>query len=276
MIISSISRKELETSNPTLLSMIEKEIDVLKRFSNEKDHSFIEAAVWADDNKELEFNQFTPWHYSDTPIITPDFSGDIDLERMNVTWAIKQMKNTLSNTSAPSFDSNLALSFSWRYLLHLVGDLHQPLHSSSLYSSQFPLGDEGGNLIRINFTDPAYPDVTNLHALWDACVGQYGSVYAPLAEEDYERVMLVVEEITKEVTKESVKEKLEVKDVEEWAKESYVIAKEFVYTVNDGDTITEDYIKQGRKIVNERLALAGYRLALMMEELYKPHVMISE
>jgi hypothetical protein len=71
-------------------------------------------------------------------------------------------------------------------------------------------------LIRITFTDIVYPDVTNSHALWNACVDQYESVYVPLTEKEYERVTQVVEKIKKEIIMEDVRKKLKINDVEEW------------------------------------------------------------
>ena len=58
-------------------------------------------------------------------MVDPDFSGDIPVENMNVTWAINEMTKTLSNSNLPSMDSGLAISF----------------------SNQFPDGDEGMQLI---------------------------------------------------------------------------------------------------------------------------------
>jgi len=272
MIISRIAFDELKSKNSTLLSVIEREIDILKKFSNENNHSFVEAAIWADDNKEIQFNQFTQWHYSNNPVVDPDFSGDIPIENMNVTWAINEMTKTLSNSNLPSMDSGLAISFSWRYLLHLVGDLHQPLHASTLFSNQFPDGDEGGNSFEIRF-DPLFPDITNLHSLWDACVGQYGSIYAPLSEQEWATIGDIALNITSTYPRERVQERLAITDVNVWADESYRLARDIVYdSIQPGDTVSQEYIQRGQAAVNEQLAVAGYRLADKMQKLVgHPH-----
>lgn len=57
----------------------------------------------------------------------------------------------------------MEVAFMARYLIHLIGDLHQPLHCTTYVSGQFPMGDEGGNLIHIMFEGK--PDV--LHYFWD-------------------------------------------------------------------------------------------------------------
>jgi hypothetical protein len=55
------------------------------------------------------------------------------------------------------------LALTW--LLHLIGDLHQPLHTTALYAVDlFPTGDRGGN-------DVGVRGATNLHALWDGALG---------------------------------------------------------------------------------------------------------
>lgn len=51
----------------------------------------------------------------------------------------------------------------FRFLVHLVGDIHQPLHSVSLWNHQFPNGDQGGNRFIVSFQN-----MTNLHAVWDS------------------------------------------------------------------------------------------------------------
>lgn len=52
-----------------------------------------------------------------------------------------------------------------RYLVHLVGDIHQPLHSVSLYNRTFPKGDAGGNLLKIRILNGTSQ---NFHSFWDS------------------------------------------------------------------------------------------------------------
>ena len=59
-----------------------------------------------------------------------------------------------------------AQSFNLRLLIHYLGDVHQPLHSSELYSYDFPNGDRGGNSFLIK--SDTNPIVTNLHMFWDS------------------------------------------------------------------------------------------------------------
>jgi hypothetical protein len=52
-----------------------------------------------------------------------------------------------------------------RYLIHVIGDIHQPLHASELFNDGlFVNGDQGGNLFKIKYKD----HIDNLHKLWDS------------------------------------------------------------------------------------------------------------
>lgn len=52
-----------------------------------------------------------------------------------------------------------------RYLVHVAGDIHQPLHSVSLFNETYPSGDRGGNSLKIVLLNGT---VNNLHSFWDA------------------------------------------------------------------------------------------------------------
>jgi hypothetical protein len=263
MIISRIALEELEQQDPAYLKQIQTEIDILTEFSMEGNHSFVESAVWADDNKGIAWSAFNGWHFVDTPVIDPDFKGETENEAMNATWALYEMRKTLRNKNSPKFNSDLALSFAWRYLIHLAGDIHQPLHASSYYSAQFPNGDRGGNSFKITY--PEDKQVTNLHALWDACVGQYGSIYAPTTETQYEYLSQVAANLTAEYPRSKVSARVSILDERVWAEESNQIAQDYVYNgITPNSTPSEEYLKRGRAIIDEQLAVAGYRLADVM------------
>ena len=58
-----------------------------------------------------------------------------------------------------------------RFLVHIIGDIHQPLHTATLFSKLFPNGDLGGNAF--NITYPARKSLKDLHSYWDATAGNY-------------------------------------------------------------------------------------------------------
>ena len=115
--------------------------------------SLDEAATWPDDMRSAPeaFWQktATPWHYVTLNGITYDHAppeGDA-LE------ALKHFRSVLRDPQASLADKQLAL----RFIVHLVGDLHQPLHVGKCC-------DRGGNEIKVSW----FGKPTNLHAVWDS------------------------------------------------------------------------------------------------------------
>ncbi len=120
-------------------------------------------ATWADDVRAARKNG--PWHFIDIPrtetepnvmkycpaLGTPSATGELPGCVIN---AIQAQLAVLSDASAPVRNRAEAL----RYVIHFVGDLHQPLHTTDN-------NDHGGNCTRLQFYDLAHP--TNLHAVWD-------------------------------------------------------------------------------------------------------------
>lgn len=263
MIIARIAYEEIKVKDPAYFKQITKEIELLKDFGQEGLNPFVESSVWADDNKAIGWGAFSNWHFVDTPVIAEGFEGEYEVDKANATWAIYEMKKTLKNTRKPKFNNGLALSFAWRYLIHLVSDIHQPLHASALYSDDFPHGDRGGNSFKIKY--PKDKQIYNLHALWDACVDQYGSIWAPINQGEWNQLGTFADKIKAEYPRNKVASRVKILDEREWAKESNKIAKEAVYADIEPRTIPSDeYIERGRKVVNEQLAVAGYRLADLM------------
>lgn len=76
----------------------------------------------------------------------------------------------------------LGNGFNLRFLIHYVGDVHQPLHATSRYTQDYPNGDAGGNL---------YPladmgNIDELHALWDSVIFKYyDDIKQPLSDDDW-------------------------------------------------------------------------------------------
>ena len=166
MIIAKIAQNELMNSNSNLFDLVDREVKILSQWSKEKDHAFVESATWADDNKGVAWMAFNGWHFVDTPIMEEGWSGETDYDPENATWALNQSKRTLSDTKSHSMDDGLSRSFMLRYLIHNVGDIHQPLHGAAYYSDKFPKGDRGGNSWKVTYNK----EINNLHKLWDSCV----------------------------------------------------------------------------------------------------------
>lgn len=268
MIIAKIAEEELAKMNPHVLEMVVKDIKEISQFSKEKDHNLVESSTWADDNKGVAWMAFNGWHFVDSPVIEEGFEGEVDFDMQNATWALNQASRTLKDTRKPSFDNGLARSFMARYLVHIVGDLHQPLHASAYYGSKFPKGDRGGNSWKVTYNK----EISNLHALWDSCLDQYGSIWTPIGEKEWGQIEGFASNLTSEFTRSKVSHRLKSLKFSDWAEESNNVAKQYVYTgIEPNATPSKEYMERGRAAINEQLAVGGYRLADILIEVYKGH-----
>ena len=158
-------------------------------------HAFMEAATWPDDIRSRYRNDgYTPvdadadlnigyadrrvrayWHFKNVP-----FSNDgtplRDPFRVNAETQIRALGDSLAD---PALD-DAAKSFNLTWLLHLVGDVHQPLHASARFTATDRNGDSGGNGVIVCRPAPArcqtegrYAD--KLHGLWDQAIGTSAS-----------------------------------------------------------------------------------------------------
>jgi hypothetical protein len=130
-----------------------------------------------------------------------------------------------------------------KMLIHLIGDVHQPLHVG--------FGDDrGGNRVKVNWFD----DETNLHTVWDSYLIDFTKLsYTELAES------LPKPDAVKIKT-------LQSSTVRDWANESMGYRKQ-VYAVGDGK-LSYKYHYKNYGVVQERLLQAGIRMAGVLNEIY--------
>lgn len=213
------------------------------------------VAVWADEIKG-ERPETYGWHFVDIPKNANGFSEPRDCYRPDekhpyslqdhhncVVDRITMFKRVLADRNAPRQDRIEALKF----LVHFVGDVHQPMHA---------IGEaRGGNDIHVSEFGSSqcgkYP--CNLHFAWDTGLVEH----TDLSEKRY--VARLNELIASR--------KLTVQAAgtpAEWANESFLLAKKV--WLNDGGAVDENYYENDIGIVNRRLALAGIRLARMINQ----------
>jgi hypothetical protein len=117
-----------------------------------------EIASWAD-NYRREHRETAPWHYVDIPVDAETFDEGRDGKNgNNVIDKIGDFEKVLVDKTAPIEKRAEALKF----LVHLVGDPHQPLHCADRH------GDRGGNSRLVFYLDR--PRATNLHMVWDSTI----------------------------------------------------------------------------------------------------------
>lgn len=213
--------------------------------------SFINAAVWLDSLRHHDVNWFNSLHYIDW-YFTEDGSLLPSPQPVNAVWAIKEARRILNSKKSNEFEKG----FSLRILLHVVGDLHQPLHAASRVSKSMPAGDRGGNKVALRKN----PIADNLHLYWDKGAGLLiGKRFSQ------SQIMTMAANIEKRWP---CKPGLDNKPMH-WAQESHDLAVKYVYTLKNNAIPTAQYQRNAQRITEQRLALAGCRLAAMLNQIDK-------
>ena len=240
-----------------------------------------DSATWADDVRNEKKNG--PWHYIDIPRgakrgpLEP-FCG----QEGCVTKAIAEQVAILREQNAEAAKRADAL----RYVIHFVGDMHQPLHATTN-------ADEGGNCVPVKYLrrkphEHNHSYVPNLHSLWDTAIperdmegadpGEYAEALEGIFAADIEGW-----------------QKAGIR-IEEWAWESHDLAESAAYgnltpkiaiepnvpvrsctddsnigerLLHQGITVGEAYQEKAAHVVEERIAQAGVRLAMTLNEAAK-------
>jgi hypothetical protein len=248
-------------------------------------HVFAAASTWPDMIRFLDHPMHAVynhpnWHFIDIPFSVdgqpsrPEKTADASGPE-NIVEAMAKNLADLKNAGTPPSDKAIALC----WVLHLVGDVHQPLHTASMYSPEYPRGDQGGNA-EVVLRDPPYPDSKiKLHLLWDELPGNFKS-------EDLEEYEAEGIRSDPRYSRDGLKEALIVKDFADWAKQSQALAVKYAYL--DGKLQTaparEDrsaprtptpgvppgYIEQAERVATRQLALAGHRLADLLNVTFDP------
>jgi hypothetical protein len=250
----------------------------------------INIACWPDDIKgpasDPQFRGlYKPWHYIDIgclptdpdvlshpPTLTPT-NGDV---LVALTHCVDLIRNKRTDALVPNESVALAM------VIHFVGDLHQPLHTTARYNPD-PKPDDrfkddaGGNGVTVsNLVDEVWGK--NLHSFWDEAYRRYyenGGVKAldPLDHADAPD-SLPLKEWMKNLPL-NVTEKLDTSyDVKKWIMESHQIACTQVYgTLGEpygakNIVLKEDYVKQATITARHQIVVAGYRLAALLNDLY--------
>jgi hypothetical protein len=233
----------------------------------EKTYDPVTIAVWMDDFRGDTLNDsYAPWHYIN---FRPFFDGipersNVGAEPENVlsriNWAINSLRQ---ETGRPQTNAEVL-----GFLIHLVGDVHQPLHATTRYTASRPDGDAGGNGFKIQMPPDAH--ITNLHAFWDAAGGAFGftSPKRPLDQAGKDRIRTFAEEVMKDNPAEGIAEVSDL-DPHTWVVESNTLAREVVYkNIVEGETPSKAYTDAAQKLSRKRLAIAGYRLAGVLNALF--------
>jgi len=249
MVVATIAYDHLQPSVKTKVDQLV--ADFNKVYPEVK--TFYQLAAWPDTLHGQKIETYSHWHYTNLP-----FSDDgTPLKNVsptdNVIWALSLIKPVIQNTKANKFERARFLGF----FAHFVGDIHQPLHTTSRISAELPNGDEGGNLFYIQ-----HPSLTtqsiSLHKYWDQGLG-----LLDVASSFY-NISLISNDISQKFPEDFFGSRVLNFNFKSWGAEGFDLAQEYVYVTPPNQVPTSQYVKSGIGIIEQRLALAGYRLAAML------------
>ena len=232
---------------------------------------FMIAATWADIIRDKKFkNRFekyhhSNWHYADTfwtmengqlkILPNPNEDGGKAVEKL--IEFDKELKD------AAVSDEEKAIALAW--ILHLGGDIHQPLHTSARVTDLEPKGDQGGNLFVLTPKDEKPSE--SLHWFWDSILGR---VFTRNDMSDTEYISLLGEMIMKKYPEVEMKNRLETGNFGEWQKESFKLATTEVFPADliRYETPSAKYRRNAFQVSEQQMALAGYRLGAMLNQIF--------
>lgn len=236
-VIAFIAAADLAKTSPSTLLAVKRLLSAVRR-------DLRQAATFPDDIRDQQ-PQTKPFHFIDIPFEDGGPVTPVLPDAPHVVSKIEDFSDVLRR--AAGTDREKADAISW--LIHLFGDIHQPLHCIEHISDLHPGGDRGGNSFRLKGPKK------NLHALWDSAV----NVTQPKDEEE------IADAILREHPRATLTPDLNVTDPEAWARTSFRLARTHAYSLSEDPahppTPGAAYKRNMERIGRRQAALAGYRLA---------------
>ena len=276
-------------------------------------NTVVSSSVWADFVRHTRL--FSTYHFDTHNYYNPDNyahnirseSQDLGRVLLNLTHRLKSNYKSENNPrSRSALLTDFEKAFAIRFLIHLVGDLHQPLHIIQPVYRVYRGGNaRGGNLIRVrysndiaickkNFKDSknSLCSSRNLHSFWDSAAflcldGNSKRFNFSNVEESVNYanelstsvIPKCVEKVKKNVDKECIeKSAKKQKDITSWLREMSNIAIEKGYAPLDDSIrslrrsngrilISKKYFDSTRKVSYKMIYLAGLRLAYLLDDI---------
>jgi len=262
--------------------------DLAREMENpDQAYDAVTLACWMDDIRKNtampDHGMFLSWHYIDIGIDPgdpqPSFEPGGDNEAHgNVIEALKRAMVVLKGGTDPYIKSK---AMACAMVMHLVGDIHQPLHCATKYfiSGGRLHNDIGGNKEEVLNGPPGEGGKFNLHAFWDSawrasfdeasgCV-----VLDPRYQEQGTHDPQILRFLAEALAQQPPPPGTDLEThVDEWARESNAIARDFVYpelTVTDSKKycrLGSVYVSKANTLARQRLVLAAWRLATLLNE----------
>ncbi|WP_420601207.1 S1/P1 nuclease [Flagellimonas sp.] len=204
-------------------------------------HSLAFVSTFADEIKaDRKYSKFSAWHYVNYPLdmryedAPKSKYGDLVMAIEECTRIVKDKKRNRADRV-----------FYLKMLIHLIGDLHQPMHASRAE-------DKGGNDIQLQW----FGEGTNLHRVWDKnLILSYGMTYTELANE--------LDQVSRKERK-----KIQEGTIYDWVDESHKICGEIYNSAKVGDKLGYQYGYKYNDILFQQLQKGGLRLAKVLNDLF--------
>jgi hypothetical protein len=200
-----------------------------------------DVASWADHIRNQR-RETGPWHYVDIPVSAAAYDPARDCaEGACIVAQLDEYRAKLADASLSKGERLEALKF----VVHFVGDLHQPLHASDNH-------DRGGN------TEMAtgYPGSKNLHSVWDSGIIEAAGLGGPDA----------ARKLDGKIT-DADASKWAQGTITDWANESHAVAVSFIYKrlPDEAGSFPQGYQAAAEPVVEVQLEKAGVRLAAVLD-----------
>lgn len=289
MVVADLAWRDLKTHAPQLLARIDALLQLNPNYaqwvkgvpeSARQELAFVQAAHWADDIKSAGSGYvqdgdnggntgveptaslnlgYAPadtamhkyWHFVDAGF-SPDGTPVAATPAPNAQERIVLFAQVLASTT----EADALKSYDLTWLIHLVGDIHQPLHATARFTADATAGDAGGNFVQVSCSRSSECQ-RNLHAEWDDILGTSTSPRAAIAYA--ETLPLPTDESAAQ------------QPVDAWAAESLQMAESDAYggigdSAGGTHRLSGAYLSRAERDAKVRVALAGVRLSALIQQ----------
>jgi len=217
--------------------------EIFKILGNE---SVAMCSNWPDFIKSDPANKYLdPWHYinlrsglSETELKDYLAADTVTDAYTKTNWLVAQLKNKELDPEKKAFYL--------RFLIHIVGDIHQPMHIGRFE-------DLGGNKIKVNW----FKDPSNLHSVWDSKLIDFQQL-------SYTEYAAAINFTTKAQRRE-----WQAEPVSTWIWQSYQHAEKIYADIKPDDNLSYQYNFKFIGIVNQQLLKGGVHLAGLLNEIFR-------
>jgi len=227
-----------------LTDQVWKKVKTILRPQSSVNKALARAAVWPD-RTGRKIEDMNPFHFVNFTAEDTTYNRSRNCPRRNcIVEAILWYRRVMVDNEAPHNVRRIAL----RFVVHLVGDIHQPLHAGHR-------SDREGREIYVEYRESE----VSLHRLWD-------SKLIKAAEQGSS--VDVAKRLNEDVTPND-RQAWQGGTVSEWAVESLKLARSHAYKVPETGVINVNYVRRALPVVRQRLAQAGIRLGWVLNEAFK-------